>query len=238
MAKSAHRDDVNAESSIRVVLAEDSFLMSEAMEMVFNEAPEFELVARCSRLEELMAAVDEHAPQVVVSDIRMPPDGIDEGIRMAERLRESHPGTGVVIVSQYLDPGYVLRLFDGGASGRAYLLKERIGDRNQLLRAAEAVAEGGSVIDPLVVDTLVRARERAESSPLAQLTPRERDVLAGVAQGKSNATIAAELYLTKRAVEKYVHAIFIKLGMPDDISYSRRVKAALLFLGHEPASTE
>jgi DNA-binding NarL/FixJ family response regulator len=152
---------------------------------------------------------------------------------MAELLRVSHPEVGVVIVSQYLDPVYVLRLFEGGAGGRAYLLKDRIADRNQLLRAAEDVADGGSMIDPLVVDELVRARAAADHSPLSDLTPRERDVLARVAEGRSNASIAGDLYLTKRAVEKYVHSIFIKLGMPDDVEYSRRVKAALLFLGHE-----
>ena len=231
--RSGDIDGPNAGARIRVVLAEDNFLVSEAIAMVFNDAPEFEVVATCGRLEELMVAIETTSPQVIVSDIRMPPTGVDEGIRMAELLRQSHPRIGVVIVSQYLDPVYVLRLFEGGASGRAYLLKDRIADRNQLIRAAEAVVEGGSVIDPLVVDELVRAREQAEHSPLAGLTPREREVLAGVAQGQSNASIASELYLTKRAVEKYVHSIFIKLGMPDDVEYSRRVKAALLFLSHD-----
>jgi len=152
---------------------------------------------------------------------------------MAEELRSSRPATGVVILSQYLEAGYVMRLFDGGSSGRAYLLKDRIADRNQLTRAVEEVADGGSVIDPLVVDALVKGREQRDRSELADLTPRERDVLARVAQGKSNATIAIELCLTKRAVEKYIHAIFAKLEMPDDVEVSRRVKAALLYLAHE-----
>ena len=140
----------------------------------------------------------------------------------------------MVIVSQFLETAYVLRLFEQGAAGRAYLLKDRITAGNQLLRAVEAVADKGSVIDPLVVDELVKAREGASRSPLSDLTPRERDVLARVAEGKSNAAIAAELYLTKRAVEKYVHAIFTKLGMSDDFESGRRVKAALVFLGHGP----
>ena len=237
---SAARHNPTAESSesapLRVIIAEDSYLVREAVGLVLAEGGEVEIVANCASLDELTTAVDQLHPDVVVSDIRMPPTSVDEGIRMAVELRESHPQIGVVIMSQYLETTYVLRLLERGAARRAYLLKDRITDRNQLLRAVETVAEGGSVIDPLVVDELVRAREQSDRSPLEELTPRERDVLARVAEGKSNATIASELYLTKRAVEKYVHAIFIKLGMSDDIEYSRRVKAALLFLGHTSES--
>jgi DNA-binding NarL/FixJ family response regulator len=215
---------------IRVIIAEDTFLVREALVQVFDGAPEFEIVGLSDNLDDLMQSIKTLSPHVVVSDIRMPPTGVDEGIMMAESLRESHPEIGVVIVSQYLDSTYVLRLFERGSSGRAYLLKDRVADRNQLRRAVEQVAEGGSMVDPLVVDALVTARDNVEHSKLSELTPREWDVLARVAEGKSNATIAEELYLTKRAVEKYVHAIFVKLDMPDDVEVSRRVKATLLYL--------
>jgi len=215
---------------IRVIIAEDTFLVREALVQVFDGAPEFEIVGLSDNLDDLMQSIETLSPHVVVSDIRMPPTGVDEGIMMAESLRESHPQIGVVIVSQYLDSTYVLRLFERGSGGRAYLLKDRVADRNQLRRAVEQVAEGGSMVDPLVVDALVTARDNVEHSKLSELTPREWDVLARVAEGKSNATIAEELYLTKRAVEKYVHAIFVKLDMPDDVEVSRRVKATLLYL--------
>ncbi len=215
---------------IRVIIAEDTFLVREALVQVFDGAPEFEIVGLSDNLDDLMQSIKTLSPHVVVSDIRMPPTGVDEGIMMAESLRESHPEIGVVIVSQYLDSTYVLRLFERGSGGRAYLLKDRVADRNQLRRAVEQVAEGGSMVDPLVVDALVTARDNVEHSKLSELTPREWDVLARVAEGKSNATIAEELYLTKRAVEKYVHAIFVKLDMPDDVEVSRRVKATLLYL--------
>lgn len=219
----------NAER-IRVIIAEDTFLVREALVQVFDGAPEFEIVGLSDNLDDLMQSIETLSPHVVVSDIRMPPTGVDEGIMMAEALRESHPEIGVVIVSQYLDSTYVLRLFERGSGGRAYLLKDRVADRNQLRRAVEQVAEGGSMVDPLVVDALVTARDDVQHSKLSELTPREWDVLARVAEGKSNATIAEELYLTKRAVEKYVHAIFVKLDMPDDVEVSRRVKATLLYL--------
>ena len=215
---------------IRVIIAEDTFLVREALVQVFDGAPECEIVGLSDNLDDLMQSIETLSPHVVVSDIRMPPTGVDEGIMMAESLRESHPQIGVVIVSQYLDSTYVLRLFERGSGGRAYLLKDRVADRNQLRRAVEQVAEGGSMVDPLVVDALVTARDNVEHSKLSELTPREWDVLARVAEGKSNATIAEELYLTKRAVEKYVHAIFVKLDMPDDVEVSRRVKATLLYL--------
>jgi DNA-binding NarL/FixJ family response regulator len=171
----------------------------------------------------------------VLTDIRMPPTGTDEGIQVARLLRETDPQIGVVVLSQFADPRYVLELLEAGSAGRAYLLKERVSDTTQLVAAIEAVAAGGSVIDPTLVELLVRARSRSESSPLAALTRREHDVLSELAQGKSNAAIATSLYLTKRAVEKHVNSIFMKLelGSPDDVS--RRVKAALLFLADEPA---
>jgi DNA-binding NarL/FixJ family response regulator len=163
----------------------------------------------------------------------MPPEGDDAGIRIASRLRETHPRIGVVVLSQYSEPGFVLRLLDAGSEGRAYLLKERIADRSELTRAIRAVADGGSVIDPKIVEVLVRARSRSESSPLAEMTPRELDVLAAMAEGKSNAAIAEELVLTKRAIEKHINAIFLKLDLtysPDAEQISKRVTAALIFL--------
>jgi Response regulator containing a CheY-like receiver domain and an HTH DNA-binding domain len=166
----------------------------------------------------------------VITDIRMPPTNTDEGIRAATALRENHPGVGVVVISQYVSPHYALRLFEEGSAGRAYVLKEHVGHRIQLMEAIRAVASGDSVVDPKVVDVLVQARMRAKNSQLAELTPRERDVLAGVAAGKSNAAVASSLYLTKRAVEKNINSIFAKLGLRDDQSVSRRVQAALLYL--------
>jgi DNA-binding NarL/FixJ family response regulator len=164
-------------------------------------------------LDSLLASVDAERPDVVVTDIRMPPDGTDEGIRAAARLRETHPSTGVVVLSQYATPSYALALLGGGSEGRAYLLKERVKDVDQLVAAIRAVAEGGSVMDPKVVDALVAENARSESSPLNDLTPRERDVLREMAEGRNNAAIAEALFLTERSVEKVIHSIFLKLGL-------------------------
>jgi DNA-binding NarL/FixJ family response regulator len=196
-------------------------------------APEVELLAVCSNGRELEEAVDKHRPDVVVTDIRMPPSGADEGVRIATRLRDTHPATGVVVLSQYAEPMYALDLLDHGTAGRAYLLKERIRDRLELIRAIEEVARGGSVIDPAIVDVLIEARGRRSRSRLAQLTPRERELLAEIAAGKSNGAIAESLVLTKRAVEKHVNAIFSKLDLPDSQDVSRRVKAALIYLAED-----
>ena len=216
-----------------MALAEDSYLLREGLEQILAATPEVELVASCADRDSLLAAVEAERPDVVLTDIRMPPDDEDAGIQIASRLRESHPDLGVVVVSQYSEPGLVLRLFDSGSDGRAYLLKERIVDREQLIGAIEAVAVGGSVVDPKIVEVLVEAQARAASSPLSEMTPRELDVLAGIAEGKSNARIAEELVLTKRAVEKQVNAIFLKLGLtyaPDADHIAKRVRAALIFL--------
>jgi DNA-binding NarL/FixJ family response regulator len=163
----------------------------------------------------------------------MPPSETDEGIRLAARLRESHPQIGVVVLSQYADPSYALALLGSGSDGRAYLLKERVHDRAQLVATIRAVAEGGSVIDPKVVEVLVAAKARADRSPLAELTPREREVLSEIAQGKSNTAIADSLVLTKRAVEKHINSIFMKLGLSDEEVVAKRVKATLMFLADE-----
>ena len=216
---------------IRVVLAEDSYLVREAVRLLFEAEPELELAAVCGDYGALMAAVDEHAPDVVLTDIRMPPSGTDEGIRAAQQLRETHPDIGVVVLSQYADPRYAVTLFEGGSERRAYLLKERVGDVEQLLAAVRAVAGGGSVIDPKVVEALVAARSSPATSRLEQLTPREQEVLAEMAQGKNNAAIAEALFLTERAVEKHTNSIFAKLGLSEEPNTNRRVRAVLLFLG-------
>jgi DNA-binding NarL/FixJ family response regulator len=222
--------------AIRVVIAEDSLIVREGLEQLLDQSPTVEVVASTGDSESLLAAVYEHQPDVVLTDIRMPPLESDEGIRVAAQLRESHPGVGIVVLSQHDDPSYVLRLLDGGSDGRAYLLKERIHNRSELVSAIDAVARGGSVIDPKVVEILVAAKAQADSSPLAGLTPREHEVLAEIAMGKSNTAIADSLVLTKRAVEKHINSIFTKVGLADADDVSKRVKATLLFLA-EPDRT-
>ena len=223
---------------IRVVIGEDTFLMREALERIMSGFDYVEAVVFCGDRASLTAAIERERPDAVLTDIRMPPTGTDEGIQVARELRVSHPDIGVVILGQFADPSYVLDFLDAGSARRAYLLKERVGDPQQLMGAIQAVVSGGSVIDPKVVEVLVRARSAGTHSPLSSLTRREHDVLAELAQGKSNAAIAESLVLTKRAVEKHINAIFTKLELesPDDVS--RRVKAALLFLasGKSPAS--
>jgi DNA-binding NarL/FixJ family response regulator len=222
---------MDGEGVYRVVVAEDSYLIREGLRSALEQESEQIRVAEyCSDLGSLLQAVDQHRPDVVITDIRMPPTNTDEGIRAAVALRDSHPGVGVVVISQYVSPHYALRLFEQGSTGRAYVLKEHVAHRIQLMEAVRAVASGDSVVDPKVVDVLVQARMRSKNSQLAELTPRERDVLAGVASGKSNAAVASALFLTKRAVEKNINSIFAKLGLRDDQSVSRRVQAALLYL--------
>jgi DNA-binding NarL/FixJ family response regulator len=216
-----------------VVVADDSYLVREAVTRVLAGAPGIELRAVCDSRETLMAAIDAEDPDVVVTDIRMPPGRDDEGVRIANELRDTRPATGVVILSMYLEPRYALDLLARGSDRRAYLIKDRIHDREGLTAAIEATAAGGSVIDPKVVEMLVAARSRAEASPLAGLTARERAILAEIAQGKSNAAIAASLDLSKRAVEKHINSLFTKLELPESEDVSRRVKAALLFLADE-----
>ena len=216
--------------AIRVVVAEDSLIVREGLEQLLGSSPSVEVVAACEDVESLLAAIDREQPDVVVTDIRMPPTGSDEGIQVAARLRETHPDVGVVVVSQYAEPSYVLDLLDSGSDGRGYLLKERVHRRSELFAAIESVASGGSVIDPKIVDVLVSAKARAERSPLAQLTGREREVLSEIAAGKSNTAIAESLVLTKRAVEKHINSIFMKLGLATSEDVSKRVKATLLFL--------
>jgi DNA-binding NarL/FixJ family response regulator len=216
--------------AIRVAVGDDSLIVREGLRQLLASSPGIEVVASCGDLESLLEAVDEHRPDVVLTDIRMPPSKTDEGIRIAARLRESHPEIGVLVLSQYSEPNYVLRLLDAGSDRRGYLLKERLHNRGELVSAVDAVAHGGSVIDPKIVEVLVDARARAERSPLSELTPREREVLAEIAAGKSNTAIAESLVLTKRAVEKHINSIFMKLGLASSDDVSKRVKATLLFL--------
>ena len=215
---------------IRLVLAEDQYLVREGLRRLLESQEEIEIAAVCEDLDSLLEAVDAESPDVVVTDIRMPPGSTDEGIQAAARLRETHPSTGVVVLSQYATPAYVLALLEGGSEGRAYLLKERVKDLDQLVAAIQAVADGGSVMDPKVVDALVAQNARSESSPLNDLTPRERDVLREMAEGRNNAAIAEALFLTERSVEKVIHSIFLKLGLTWEAAVHKRVKAVILYL--------
>ena len=215
---------------IRLVLAEDHLLVREGLRRLLETQPDVEVAGACGDLDALLAAVDAEQPDVVVTDIRMPPGNTDEGIRAAERLRETHPDTGVVVLSQYAEPAFALALLDSGSARRAYLLKERVQDVDQLMAAIRAVADGGSVIDPMVVEALVAENARVEESPLNQLTPRERDVLREMAAGKSNAAIGESLFLAERSVEKVIHSIFLKLGLSWEPSVHKRVKAVILYL--------
>ncbi|HWY89065.1 MAG TPA: response regulator transcription factor [Solirubrobacteraceae bacterium] len=229
---------VTANHPIRVVIAEDSYLIRESLSQMLADEPGIELLAVCVDADELQAKIETLDPKVVITDIRMPPSGGEEGIRIAQRLRGTHPETGVVVLSQYAEPAYALALLDEGAGGRSYLLKQNLHNRRELLDAIEEVAAGGSRIDALVVEALVRAQSLQARSPLAELTPRERELLAQIAQGKSNAAIAESLVITKRAVEKHVNSIFLKLGLTQSEGVSsRRVKAALMFLADETPGT-
>lgn len=225
-----HSDD---DRPVRVALADDSYLVREALAHVLDEAPGIEIIASCADLDTLLAAIEEDEPDVVVSDIRMPPTLTDEGLRLAALARERYPEMGVVILSQFTDPSYGLTLLEHGSDGRAYLLKERVQHRGQLISAIVAVAQGGSVFDAKVVESLIEARRRRDDSPLNDLTPRELEILALIARGYSNQAIADELVLTKRAVEKHVNAILLKLRLTGALDVSRRVKAALIYLAEQ-----
>jgi DNA-binding NarL/FixJ family response regulator len=219
--------------ALRLVIADDSFLLREALTELLDAAPEVDVVAVADDIPSLGAAVEREQPDVVLADIQMPPFEGGEGIRFAAELRESHPRMGVVILSQYAEASFALELFQAGSDRRAYLLKERVGNRAELVAAITAVAEGGSVVDPKIVEALIAERTKREDSILAQLTSREREVLAELASGKSNSAIASSLYLTKRAVEKHINAIFMKLNLRGSEDVSSRVAAALIFLAEE-----
>ncbi len=215
---------------LRIVLAEDNYIVREGVEKLISSEEDLEVVAACADYDALMRAAADERPDVVVTDIRMPPTGTDEGIRAANELRQAQPELGVVVLSQYSEPAYALDFLEHGSRGRAYLLKERVSDITQLAQAIREVARGGSVIDPEVVDALVAARSRAADSPLRSLTVRETEILAEMAQGKNNAAVAASLVLSERAVEKHINSIFSKLNLSQESDLHRRVKAVLLFL--------
>ena len=219
--------------ALRVVVGEDSFLTREAISALLNDTAGIELVAACEDADSLRVAIDREQPDVVLTDIRMPPDHRDEGIRLANELRETQPEIGVVVLSQHAEPTYAAILFEDGSHGRAYLLKESLKDRDELIRAVVTVAEGGSVVDPLIVDELLEIQRRRRDTPLDRLTPRELEILGLIAEGRSNAAIAEKLVVTKRAVERHINSIFLKLGLRESDDISRRVKAALLYLSGE-----
>jgi DNA-binding NarL/FixJ family response regulator len=221
--------------SIRVTVAEDSLLVREGIAKLLGTQTGVEIVAMVDDLPSLLESVAADPPDVVMTDIRMPPTGTDEGVRAANSLRESHPEIGVVVLSQYADPAYALALLEEGSERRAYLLKERVSDPDQIVSAIRDVARGGSVIDPKVVEVLVAARSRARTSPLAHLTPREREVLAEIAQGRNNAAVGGALGLSERAVEKHISSVFSKLGLSEEPDTHRRVKAVLLYLAEADA---
>ncbi len=217
---------------IRVVFAEDNYLVREGTAALLEAVEAIELVAAVSGLDELMAAVEEHRPDAVLTDIRMPPTNTTEGIQAARRIRAEHPETGIVVLSQFADEEYAFELLKDGATGMGYLLKERVADVEEVVRALTEVTRGGSVLDPKVVEALVAAKDRMAHSPLADLTDREREVLSHMAQGENNASIARSLFLTERAVEKHINSLFHKLGLSEEPDVHRRVMAVLAYL-HE-----
>jgi DNA-binding NarL/FixJ family response regulator len=215
---------------VRVVFAEDNYLVREGTAALLNSSDEVDLIGTASALDELLAAVEELRPDVVLTDIRMPPTNTTEGIDAARGIRADHPHIGVVVLSQFAEEEYAYELLKDGAAGLGYLLKERVSNIDELVRALNEVARGGSVLDPRVVEALVSAKDRMAHSPLAQLTDREREVLEHMAQGQNNASIAKSLFLTERAVEKHINSLFHKLGLSEETEVHRRVKAVLAFL--------
>lgn len=215
---------------LRIVLAEDSLLMREGIASFIALDPDLDLVGACASFDELMEAVTTHQPDVVVTDIRMPPTQTDEGIRAANALRTSHPSIGVVVLSQYVEPEYAVKLFEDGSNGRAYLLKERVADPGELVDAIRQVHADGSVIDPKVVETLIAARTRSTPGPLDRLSTREHEVLAEVAKGGTNAAIGEALFISERSVEKHINSIFTKLDLTQEPDTNRRVRAVLIYL--------
>ena len=225
--------------STRLVVADDNLIAREGILQLLALEPDFEVVSACGDLQDVLDAVDREAPDAVLTDIRMPPSHTDEGIRIANRLRRTHPEVGVIVLSQFDEPMFALSLLESGSDRRGYLLKERVHDPAELRDAVQAVVRGGAVIDPTLVDALVKGKAAIERSALAELSPRERQVLAEIAQGKSNTAIAESLVLSKRAVEKHINSIFLKLGLGFADDVSKRVKATLMFLAETdpPAPT-
>ncbi len=216
---------------VRLVLAEDSYLMREGISTLLALDDELDLLTTCESYEQLMAAAAEHRPDVVLTDIRMPPTQTDEGIRAAAAIRGENLATGVVVLSQYVEPEYAMRLFENGSDGLAYLLKERVADLDDLGAAIRRVAAGGSVIDPKVVEALISAKAKQESSVLGRLSEREAEVLAEMAAGGSNTAIGEALFISPRSVEKHINSIFTKLDLAPADDTHRRVRAVVLYLG-------
>jgi DNA-binding NarL/FixJ family response regulator len=221
---------------VRVALADDSFLAREALTGMLAEMPEVELVAACRDADELRAAFDEARPDIVVTEIPMPPSMTDEGLRLAAELRDTHPEIAVIALSDACVPAYARALLESGADRRAYLLKEHLHSPRQLLAAIETVSRGGSLIDAKVVEALIRLRQQSAASPIAELSRDERATMVEMARGASNAAIARKLGITQRAVERQIHAIFEKLELPATRDVNRRVRAVLLFLATAGAS--
>jgi len=216
--------------NLRVVIAEDNALLREGLRGLIAAVDDLSLVATCASLDELFTALDTQAPDVVLTDIRMPPTRSDEGLQAARHCRKHFPGTGVVLLSQFADPGYVKALLEDGAEGRGYLLKERVGDVAELVSALRTVAAGGSVVDPKVVEALVQSGSRRGNADLDRLSTREREVLGQMALGHNNGAIAASLFITQRAVEKHINSIFAKLGVGVEDQAHPRVRAVLMYL--------
>jgi DNA-binding NarL/FixJ family response regulator len=221
---------------IRVIIAEDGLITREFLVAVLGAEPELEIVAVCRDGIELAAAVEDAAPDVIVTNIRLPPPSADEGLRLATRLRATDPVMGIVVLSRHADPDEVLAFLGGGTARRAYLLQQELRDKKEVVAAIKAVARGDSVIDPKVIEVLIKARSDATQSPLSRLTPREHEVLAEIASGKSNAAIADKLVLTQRAIEKHVNSILAKLDLRDTEDISRRVMATLIYIAEEKSA--
>lgn len=223
---------------LRVIVADDDYLVRSGITALLRELTDVDVVGTASGIDALFMAVEEHQPDVVLTDIRMPPSWDDEGIEAARRIRREHPGIGVVVLSQHAEAAYAMALLEKGVDGVGYLLKERVGDAAELVNALTTVAAGGSVIDPKVVEELVNRRSAAESSPVSRLTERETDVLREMATGKNNAAVARSLFLSERAVEKHINAVFAKLGLSEEADVNRRVMAVLTFLDRDDAGTQ
>lgn len=216
--------------ALRVVFADDNYLVREGVSALLAEVDDIELVDTVADPHSLMKSVAEHQPDAVLTDIRMPPTHTNEGIEAAKRIRAEHPDTGVVVLSQYVEEDYAFELLADGVAGLGYLLKERVSDLDELVRALHEVARGGSVLDPKVVEGLLARKASEARSPLLGLTDREREVLQEMATGRNNATIAKTLYMSDRAVEKHIGSVFQKLGLVDEREVNRRVMAVLAYL--------
>ena len=217
-------------SATRIVIADDSVLVRAGVEALLGMEPGHEIVGVAGSLPELIEIVDQVSPDLVITDVRMPPTRVDEGIEAANRFRTSHPDVGVLVLSQFADPAYLRRLVDGGSGRRGYLLKDNLATPGELVTAIDLIHRGGSFIDPAVVELLVNQQSNKVSSSLTRLTERETEILAGIASGKSNVAIGEQLFIGHRAVEKHINSIFAKLDLFDDPDANRRVRAVLMYL--------